>query len=195
MRATRSAWSADEPDDPQLRRPVRRRKGGAAQPGDATATPAESTEPAAVVALAAAPAAAESLLLIEADTGKVLAADSIMASNTSSIPITRMAVSSPDPARFIGRSPEQVDRFAAEVVGELRRRHLVRARATLDVTEPAPGLGRLALSRGHVSPPSPGTTRLRHRPPAYDRRIRPAGARSDAAASTCRGRPRGSRVS
>jgi 3-hydroxybutyryl-CoA dehydrogenase len=34
--------------------------------------------------------------------GKVLGADAIMASNTSSIPITRMAVSSPDPARFIG---------------------------------------------------------------------------------------------
>lgn len=34
--------------------------------------------------------------------GKVLARDAIMASNTSSIPITRMAVSSPDPARFIG---------------------------------------------------------------------------------------------
>jgi 3-hydroxybutyryl-CoA dehydrogenase len=34
--------------------------------------------------------------------GKVLRADAIMASNTSSIPITRMATSSPDPARFIG---------------------------------------------------------------------------------------------
>lgn len=34
--------------------------------------------------------------------GKVLAADAVMASNTSSIPITRMAVSSPDPARFVG---------------------------------------------------------------------------------------------
>jgi 3-hydroxybutyryl-CoA dehydrogenase len=34
--------------------------------------------------------------------GKVLASDAIMASNTSSIPITRMAVSSPDPTRFIG---------------------------------------------------------------------------------------------
>lgn len=39
---------------------------------------------------------------IFAEAGKVLAADAIMASNTSSIPITRMAVSSPDPARFIG---------------------------------------------------------------------------------------------
>jgi len=39
---------------------------------------------------------------IFAEAGKVLAAESIMASNTSSIPITRMAVSSPDPARFIG---------------------------------------------------------------------------------------------
>lgn len=34
--------------------------------------------------------------------GKVLRSDAIMASNTSSIPITRMANSSPDPARFIG---------------------------------------------------------------------------------------------
>ena len=34
--------------------------------------------------------------------GKVLSADAILASNTSSIPITRMAASSPDPARFIG---------------------------------------------------------------------------------------------
>ncbi|HKX77739.1 MAG TPA: 3-hydroxyacyl-CoA dehydrogenase NAD-binding domain-containing protein [Novosphingobium sp.] len=34
--------------------------------------------------------------------GKVLAAHSILASNTSSIPITRMAAHSPDPARFIG---------------------------------------------------------------------------------------------
>ena len=58
---------------------------------------------------------AEADLIIEAATeredikhrifeaaGKVLRADAIMASNTSSIPITRMAVSSPDPARFIG---------------------------------------------------------------------------------------------
>jgi len=34
--------------------------------------------------------------------GKVLRGDAIMASNTSSIPITRMATSSPDPQRFIG---------------------------------------------------------------------------------------------
>ena len=34
--------------------------------------------------------------------GKVLGANAIMASNTSSIPITRMAASSPDPARFVG---------------------------------------------------------------------------------------------
>lgn len=39
---------------------------------------------------------------IFAEAGKVLGADAILASNTSSIPITRMAVSSPDPARFIG---------------------------------------------------------------------------------------------
>jgi 3-hydroxybutyryl-CoA dehydrogenase len=34
--------------------------------------------------------------------GKVLAPQAILATNTSSIPITRMAQSSPDPARFIG---------------------------------------------------------------------------------------------
>jgi 3-hydroxybutyryl-CoA dehydrogenase len=34
--------------------------------------------------------------------GKVLGPNSIMASNTSSIPITRMAAGSPDPARFCG---------------------------------------------------------------------------------------------
>ncbi|MEL7199765.1 MAG: 3-hydroxyacyl-CoA dehydrogenase NAD-binding domain-containing protein [Pseudomonadota bacterium] len=34
--------------------------------------------------------------------GKVLGSDAIMASNTSSIPITRMANHSPDPERFIG---------------------------------------------------------------------------------------------
>ena len=36
------------------------------------------------------------------NAGKVLSANAIMASNTSSIPITRMATASPDPARFIG---------------------------------------------------------------------------------------------
>ncbi len=58
---------------------------------------------------------AEASLIIEAATerepikqaifesaGKVLADDAIMASNTSSIPITRMANYAPDPARFIG---------------------------------------------------------------------------------------------
>ncbi|GAO40348.1 3-hydroxybutyryl-CoA dehydrogenase [Sphingomonas changbaiensis NBRC 104936] len=34
--------------------------------------------------------------------GKVLAADAVLASNTSSIPITRLAQAAPDPARFIG---------------------------------------------------------------------------------------------
>lgn len=34
--------------------------------------------------------------------GKVMRADAILASNTSSIPITRMAAGSPDPARFCG---------------------------------------------------------------------------------------------
>lgn len=39
---------------------------------------------------------------IFANAGKVLSEGAIMASNTSSIPITRMANHSPDPARFIG---------------------------------------------------------------------------------------------
>lgn len=39
---------------------------------------------------------------IFADVSKVLREDAILASNTSSIPITRMAQASPDPARFIG---------------------------------------------------------------------------------------------
>ena len=39
---------------------------------------------------------------IFAEAGKVLRKDAILASNTSSIPITRMAQASPDPARFIG---------------------------------------------------------------------------------------------
>ena len=39
---------------------------------------------------------------IFADVGQVLREDAILASNTSSIPITRMAQASPDPARFIG---------------------------------------------------------------------------------------------
>ncbi|MEP9359255.1 3-hydroxyacyl-CoA dehydrogenase NAD-binding domain-containing protein [Sphingomonas sp. KR3-1] len=34
--------------------------------------------------------------------GKVLGADAILASNTSSIPITRLAQAAPDPARFVG---------------------------------------------------------------------------------------------
>ena len=34
--------------------------------------------------------------------GKVLGADAILASNTSSIPITRLAQATPDPARFVG---------------------------------------------------------------------------------------------
>jgi len=39
---------------------------------------------------------------IFADVGAVLAADAILASNTSSIPITRLAQATPDPARFVG---------------------------------------------------------------------------------------------
>ncbi|WP_184507523.1 3-hydroxybutyryl-CoA dehydrogenase [Sphingomonas endophytica] len=39
---------------------------------------------------------------IFADVGAVLRADAMLASNTSSIPITRLAQAAPDPARFIG---------------------------------------------------------------------------------------------
>ncbi|MDB5683597.1 MAG: 3-hydroxybutyryl-CoA dehydrogenase, partial [Sphingomonas bacterium] len=39
---------------------------------------------------------------IFANVGKVLSASAILASNTSSIPITRLAQASPDPARFVG---------------------------------------------------------------------------------------------
>ncbi|EZP51182.1 MULTISPECIES: 3-hydroxybutyryl-CoA dehydrogenase [Sphingomonas] len=39
---------------------------------------------------------------IFAEVGTVLGRDAILASNTSSIPITRLAQSTPDPARFIG---------------------------------------------------------------------------------------------
>ena len=39
---------------------------------------------------------------IFADVGKVISSAAILASNTSSIPITRLAQASPDPARFMG---------------------------------------------------------------------------------------------
>ncbi len=39
---------------------------------------------------------------IFADIGTVLRSDAVLASNTSSIPITRLAQASPDPARFMG---------------------------------------------------------------------------------------------
>ena len=39
---------------------------------------------------------------IFADVGAVLRDDAVLASNTSSIPITRLAQASPDPARFVG---------------------------------------------------------------------------------------------
>ena len=39
---------------------------------------------------------------IFADVGRVLGANAVLASNTSSIPITRLAQAAPDPARFVG---------------------------------------------------------------------------------------------
>jgi 3-hydroxybutyryl-CoA dehydrogenase len=68
-----------------------------------------------IVAVANVEAMAPCFLVIEAATereeikrkifegvGKVLGKDAVLASNTSSIPITRLAQASPDPARFMG---------------------------------------------------------------------------------------------
>ncbi|MEP0392343.1 MAG: 3-hydroxyacyl-CoA dehydrogenase NAD-binding domain-containing protein [Erythrobacter sp.] len=96
---------------------------------------------------------AETDLIIEAATereeiknmifeaaGKVLAKDAIFASNTSSIPITRMANHSPDPARFIGLhffNPVPVMGLIEVIPG------LATAKDTTDrVTQFAKGLGK-----------------------------------------------------
>ena len=96
---------------------------------------------------------AEAELIIEAATekepikqaifesaGKVLAPNAIMASNTSSIPITRMANHSPDPARFIGLhffNPVPVMGLIEVIPG------LATAQTTTDqVTQFAKGLGK-----------------------------------------------------
>ncbi|MEP3052345.1 MAG: 3-hydroxyacyl-CoA dehydrogenase NAD-binding domain-containing protein [Erythrobacter sp.] len=72
--------------------------------------------------------------------GQVLSAQSIMASNTSSIPITRMANYSPDPERFIGLhffNPVPVMGLIEVIPG------LATAQATTDsVTAFAAGLGK-----------------------------------------------------
>ena len=72
--------------------------------------------------------------------GQVLASDAIMASNTSSIPITRMANYSPDPARFIGLhffNPVPVMKLIEVIPG------LATAKATTDATVAfAEGLGK-----------------------------------------------------
>ena len=63
--------------------------------------------------------------------GQYLAADAIMASNTSSIPITRMANYAPDPARFIGLhffNPVPVMKLIEVIPG------LATAQATTDST-------------------------------------------------------------
>ena len=74
------------------------------------------------------------------NAGKVLRPDAIMASNTSSIPITRMANHSPDPARFIGLhffNPVPVMGLIEVIPG------LATAQATTDaVTAFAEGLGK-----------------------------------------------------
>ena len=78
--------------------------------------------------------------MIFAAAGKVLGANAILASNTSSIPITRMANHSPDPARFIGLhffNPVPVMGLIEVIPG------LATAQATTDrVTEFAKGLGK-----------------------------------------------------
>ena len=61
------------------------------------------------------------------DIGQVLGADAVLASNTSSIPITRLAQAAPDPARFMG-----VHFFnPVPVMGLIE---LIRGLATSDVT-------------------------------------------------------------
>ena len=61
------------------------------------------------------------------DVGKVLGADAVLASNTSSIPITRLAQAAPDPTRFVG-----VHFFnPVPVMGLIE---LIRGLATSDVT-------------------------------------------------------------
>jgi 3-hydroxybutyryl-CoA dehydrogenase len=64
---------------------------------------------------------------IFAEVGKVLGADAILASNTSSIPITRLAQAAPDPARFMG-----VHFF--NPVPVMRPIELIRGLATSDAT-------------------------------------------------------------
>ena len=72
--------------------------------------------------------------------GKVLRGDAVMASNTSSIPITRMANYSPDPGRFIGLhffNPVPVMGLIEVIPG------LATAQATTDaITAFAEGLGK-----------------------------------------------------
>jgi 3-hydroxybutyryl-CoA dehydrogenase len=85
-------------------------------------------------------AMAEAAIVIEAATereeikrrifetvGKVLGADAILATNTSSIPITRLAQAAPDPARFMG-----VHFF--NPVPVMRPIELIRGLATSDAT-------------------------------------------------------------
>ncbi len=64
---------------------------------------------------------------IFAEIGKVLGPDAILASNTSSIPITRLAQAAPDPARFMG-----VHFF--NPVPVMRPIELIRGLATSDAT-------------------------------------------------------------
>ena len=81
---------------------------------------------------------------IFAEAGKVLRDDAIMASNTSSIPITRMANHSPDPARFIGLhffNPVPVMGLIEVIPG------LATAKATTQaVTDFAEGLGKQVVT-------------------------------------------------
>ena len=76
---------------------------------------------------------------IFADVGKVLGSEAILASNTSSIPITRLAQAAPDPARFVG-----VHFFnPVPVMGLIE---LIRGLATSDATVAAVEAGKYSPS-------------------------------------------------
>ena len=102
---------------------------------------------------------------IFAKAGQVLHADAIMASNTSSIPITRMANHSPDPARFIGLhffNPVPVMGLIEVIPG------LATAQATTDrVTAFAKGLGKEVV----LSQDEPGFVVNRILPPMINEAV------------------------
>jgi 3-hydroxybutyryl-CoA dehydrogenase len=80
---------------------------------------------------------------IFAEAGKVLAVDAILATNTSSIPITRLAQAAPDPARFMG-----VHFF--NPVPVMKPVELIRGLATSDATVAAVEAYALAIGKTAV---------------------------------------------